>query len=76
MREAANAEEVLISAKAEASADKEIQQAYQKAMSTLFSQLNVTDEENKLSFLFVRALKDMEQPLYTFNYDANKIYTP
>ncbi|XP_005097525.1 uncharacterized protein LOC101853159 [Aplysia californica] len=76
VRQEAEAKRIVIMATAEARADRDIQLAYQKAMKGLFSRLNITNEENKLSFMFVKTLENMKHNVYAYNSDVLSAFSP
>ncbi|XP_005096860.1 uncharacterized protein LOC101857183 isoform X2 [Aplysia californica] len=74
--EAAEAKSRVILAKANADAELTVQVAYQSALVELFDRLNITAEENKLSFIYTKTLWGKRDMLFAFDYDVNRVYTP
>ncbi|XP_076455532.1 uncharacterized protein LOC143290122 isoform X2 [Babylonia areolata] len=69
IREAATAEAKKIRAVAEADYDKQVQMSYVEALKRFYGHLNITQEDHKLSFMYIRALDDISDNLYNLNYD-------
>lgn len=62
---------------AEADKEKVVQTSYATALQGLFSRLNVTNEEEKLSLMLIRALEDSADNLYTgYGFDESILYAP
>lgn len=75
--QAANHEADKIRLQSEAARDKELQNSYVTAYQGLFSHLNVTKEEHKLSLLMIRNLEDAADNLYAgYGYDEHWLYSP
>jgi hypothetical protein len=61
----------------EAEKEKEVQASYATALKGLFSTLNVTQEDHKLSLMLVRAMEDSVDNLYSgYGFEKNTLYTP
>ncbi|KAL8607360.1 hypothetical protein ACOMHN_039510 [Nucella lapillus] len=69
IREEATAEAQKIRDIAEADYDKQIQTSYAKALKKFYQHLNITREDHKLSFMYIRALEDISDNLYNLDYD-------
>lgn len=69
IREAASAEAEKIRLIAEADYEKTVQMSFAGAMKKFYQQLNITQEDHKLSFMYIRALEDISDNLYNLNYD-------
>ncbi|KAK7113030.1 hypothetical protein V1264_012393 [Littorina saxatilis] len=70
IKEAANAEADKIRAVAEADFEKKVQASYAEALKKMYQRLNITQEDHKLSFMYIRALEDMSDNLYNINFDT------
>lgn len=78
IRKAAEADRRVIEAKAAAEKERDVQKAYQEALKKLFTHLNITTEEAKTSFMYLKALKDTSHNLFTFsyNFEQNSLSSP
>lgn len=69
IRQRANATASKIRMTAEADYDRQLQGSYVEALKKLYTHLNITQEDHKLSLMYIRALKDISDKLYNLNYD-------
>ena len=74
--EEAKSRRLLILSNAEVGAELQVQLAYQKSMVELFHRLNITAEENKLSYMYVQALDQLKQQVFSYNYDNLAAFSP
>ena len=69
IRESASAEAYKILAIARSDYEKEVQASYFQAMKKLYQQLNFTQEDHKLSLMYIHALESISDNLYNLNFD-------
>lgn len=62
---------------AEAEHEKVVQYSYATALQGLYSRLNVTQEDQKLSLMMIRALEESSDNLYSgLGFEKNTLFTP
>ncbi|XP_045180034.2 uncharacterized protein LOC123539461 isoform X2 [Mercenaria mercenaria] len=62
---------------AEADKEKVVQNSYVIALNELYSRLNVTREDHKLSLMMIRALEESSDNLYSgFGFEKNTLFAP
>ena len=69
IREVANAEANKTLLVAQSNYEKEVQTSYFEALKKLYQRLNITQEDHKLSLMYVRALDDISDNLYNLNFE-------
>ena len=74
IRDAATAEADKILAVAQSEHEKEVQTSYFQAMKRLYQQLNFTQEDHKLSLMYIHALEGISDKLYDLNFDKLTAY--
>lgn len=74
IRDAATAEADKILAVAQSEHEKEVQTSYFQAMKRLYQQLNFTQEDHKLSLMYIHASEGISDKLYDLNFDKLTAY--